>query len=140
MKRWLKWTLAGVGGLAVVVVAAGAVGWQMAASKMARQVTAREPGRDRDTGAHHRIALLQVRDQGIGLRASEFDQVLHRQIGGILVGDQRHDAFQVGPARRRQGEHHGDAHLRIALLGQALFDGRHVSVPDPAEPGDALVR
>jgi mono/diheme cytochrome c family protein len=38
MKRWLKWTLAGVGGLAVVVVAAGAVGWQLAGSKMARQV------------------------------------------------------------------------------------------------------
>jgi mono/diheme cytochrome c family protein len=38
MKRWIKWTAGIVGGLAVVVIAAGGVGWQMANQKIARKV------------------------------------------------------------------------------------------------------
>jgi mono/diheme cytochrome c family protein len=38
MNAWMRWTLVGAGGLLVLAVGAGAVGWQMAASKMARQV------------------------------------------------------------------------------------------------------
>lgn len=38
MKRWMKWTLGAVGGVVVLVAAAGAVGWNMAESRMGRQV------------------------------------------------------------------------------------------------------
>src|SRR3954462_7288933 len=38
MKTWMKWTLGVVGGAAVVAVVAGAIGWQLADSKMARQI------------------------------------------------------------------------------------------------------
>jgi mono/diheme cytochrome c family protein len=38
MKRWIKWTAAGVGAAVVVVAGVGAVGWQMAQSKMARKI------------------------------------------------------------------------------------------------------
>ena len=36
MNKWVKWTLAAVGGIGIAAVAAGAAGWQMAANKMAR--------------------------------------------------------------------------------------------------------
>ncbi|AMO22131.1 cytochrome c [Ramlibacter solisilvae] len=38
MKRWLKWVLGVIAAVLVVALAAGFVGWQMAASKMARRV------------------------------------------------------------------------------------------------------
>lgn len=38
MKKWMKWTLGVVGGVALLAVGAGAVGWNMASAKMARQV------------------------------------------------------------------------------------------------------
>ena len=38
MKSWIKWTAAAVGGLVVVVAAAGALGYQLAERKMARKV------------------------------------------------------------------------------------------------------
>jgi mono/diheme cytochrome c family protein len=38
MKRWLKWVLGVVAALALLVVAAGVTGWQMADNKMARRV------------------------------------------------------------------------------------------------------
>jgi mono/diheme cytochrome c family protein len=38
MKRWLKLSLAAVGGVVVLAAAAGAIGWNMASSRMTRQV------------------------------------------------------------------------------------------------------
>lgn len=38
MKRWIKWTLGAVGGVAVLVAGASIAGWQMAEGKMARRI------------------------------------------------------------------------------------------------------
>ena len=101
--------------------------------------TARQPGRNRDAPAHDRVAILQVRHEGVGVRTSQFDQVLHRLIRQLRVGHRLDDAVHIRAARRGQGERHGQAHLLVPLLREPLLDGHRVGIADPAEPSDAFI-